>query len=164
MTNYVGAYAFNASLYLPTSLVQAEAPPGTPPPFVHQQPLPPGSPDEDLVLDDGDDTGGPNYAPQAQKAIFYKLSELNRPWGVPVFADGIWPEAHPSPTDAMPLDLENGFYNPIANQMGRMTTRRHGRLVNVSFFDGHVESLPIPQLWAQEWHKGWVTPKLPLLR
>jgi prepilin-type processing-associated H-X9-DG protein len=73
-------------------------------------------------------------------------------------------EAYPSPADAMPVDRENGYFDATNDQMGRMCMRRHDRLVNVSFFDGHAESIGIPQLWTLEWHKGWVTPKLPVMR
>ena len=99
-----------------------------------------------------------------QGAVFYRLADLNKPWAVPVFADSIWPEEYPSPGDVMPMDLENGFFNVTTDQMGRLTTVRHARLTNVSFMDGHAESIGLPQLWTLQWHPGWITPKLPGLR
>jgi len=166
--NYVGAYAFNAALYLPNKQVQsAEAGPAPPP--VHPRPLPPGYTDEDPDTTDVDDTTtgnntNPGFSAIPKNVVFYKLSELTRAWAVPVFADAIWSETYPSPGDALPIDLENGFYDPSVDQMGRMCTRRHARLVNVSFLDGHAESIGLPQLWTLEWHKGWITPKLPSVR
>jgi prepilin-type N-terminal cleavage/methylation domain-containing protein/prepilin-type processing-associated H-X9-DG protein len=176
---YVGAYAFNAALYLPNGGIQAEgSPPAagpTAPSFPgHPVPLPPGTADEDGNSNDADDTGvgynppspsGPTAPTSAPvKAVFFKLSDLNQPFAMPVFADAIWSETYPSPADAMPVDLENGFYNSYVDQMGRMTTRRHSRLVNVSFMDGHAESIGLPQLWTLQWHPGWITPKLPVVR
>ena len=180
--NFAGAYAFNSALYLPSPAVQTAAA-GPPPPAPsgpptgspgpHPWPLPPGVPDEDNDRGDMDDVTNlppspgppqpppPSFTPIPQKVVFYKLSELNKPFAVPVFADGIWPETYPLPGDVLPVDLENGFYHQTVDQMGRLTTRRHAKLVNVSFLDGHAESMRLPQLWTLEWHQGWVTPKLP---
>jgi prepilin-type processing-associated H-X9-DG protein len=29
---------------------------------------------------------------------------------------------------------------------------------NVSFMDGHVESVKLPDLWTLKWHRHWKTP------
>jgi hypothetical protein len=30
--------------------------------------------------------------------------------------------------------------------------------INVSFYDDHVEAVPLEGLWQLEWHQGWKTP------
>jgi prepilin-type processing-associated H-X9-DG protein len=37
-------------------------------------------------------------------------------------------------------------------------TRRLPGAINVSFFDGHVEMVPLENLWQLYWHKGYVPP------
>jgi prepilin-type processing-associated H-X9-DG protein len=35
--------------------------------------------------------------------------------------------------------------------------------VNILFFDGHVESVPLENLWSLYWHVGWSFPARPKL-
>jgi prepilin-type processing-associated H-X9-DG protein len=30
--------------------------------------------------------------------------------------------------------------------------------IDVSFYDGHVEAVPLEGLWQLEWHQGWKAP------
>ncbi len=141
-----GSYALNASLYLPTAAVKAAKPR-----------MPVLGPDEDPFPTDSDDlTGGPT------DATFYNLRAITP--GVPVFADAITAEVYPAPEDVIPMNLETGFWDSFYDQMGRMCINRHLKLVNVVFYDGHAESVPIPQLWTLKWNPQWITPKVPEMR
>jgi prepilin-type processing-associated H-X9-DG protein len=30
--------------------------------------------------------------------------------------------------------------------------------VNISFYDGHTELVPLPKLWRLNWHRDWELP------
>jgi len=140
-----GTYAFNYSLYSAGYRSQ------------------PSPIDEDAILDDADDqnglpmaSAGPAPLPGGPK--LYHLPIAARAATIPVFVDGIWPELGPSPGDPAPMDLEAGFYAPNQVQMDRVCIKRHGKAVNVSFYDGHVENLSLQKLWTLNWNQDWRTP------
>jgi len=100
----------------------------------------------------------------------------------PMFADGIidtaWPEAIDPPAANLYLGgLASWNPNPEADypQMGIMTIPRHGSrpawlprkwprsqplpgAVNVSFFDGHEQSVKLDGLWQLYWHRDYIPP------
>jgi len=145
-----GSYAFNTYLY--GSAVAEPVPPGW---------------DEDNTFLDPDDANGPHggiatipMSPNAPRR--YTLPLTRSAASVPVFADGIYWEAAPLPTDSAPVDLENGFYgssSAVSYEMCRVCIRRHAKTVNVSFFDGHAENISLQQLWTLNWNRDWVIPK-----
>jgi prepilin-type processing-associated H-X9-DG protein/prepilin-type N-terminal cleavage/methylation domain-containing protein len=116
-------------------------------------------PDEDTNLTDSDDTG----------MLFGDVTVASMPLGgrilnwersatdVPTFADGIWSEARPSPTDPAPSNLQTGSWS-ATDQMGRVCIVRHGKTVNVAFFDGHAENIALQKLWTLNWKPGWKAP------
>jgi len=109
---------------------------------------------------------------------FFNESAITSPALTPTFADGIWPSvvAGLGFYDGPPFDL-----NREGSQLGQKNTpggfqavliARHGshprpaphswpadqRLpgaINVSFFDGHVQSVKLYNLWQLKWHKNW---------
>jgi len=110
-----------------------------------------------------------------QDWVWIKQSEIQHPAKTPIFADGVsfwwcWPKE----TDLPAFNLQTG--GPFAQLgMNVLTIPRHGshsssittnqpptaRLpgsINVSFYDGHVEAVPLERLWQLEWHQGWKTP------
>jgi len=131
---YTGAYAFNTYLYL--LLV-----------------------DEDGITTDADDTGlvFSDAAPDA-----YKMPIFDDNSAIPTFVDGIWFDAAPRPKDALPRDLDSGFYSEgSTEQMGRVAIRRLGKAVNVAFLDGHAETVALQRLWRLKWNTTWVNPNIP---
>ncbi len=76
---------------------------------------------------------------------------------VPVFFDAIWVDAWPQDTDTVPvnfnLDRGSGGADPAFNHIHRLLIRRHKGTSNVSFLDGHVESVELEQLWSLKWHR-----------
>lgn len=77
----------------------------------------------------------------------------------PVFADAIWVGSWPESRDRMPRNWDGkgygsgGYPHRKGYFMGRFVVDRHSGQTNVSFADGHVESLGIPKLWSLRWHK-----------
>ena len=111
-------------------------------------------------------------------AEYYYLKDIaiHHPTTTPVFVDGIWPDAWPTPDDAAPSDLIQ--LNPTQEQSGGMhvmTIARHGLApssadsdvdtgnplpgsVNVGLFDGHVESSKLDNLWLYTWSVNYSVP------
>jgi prepilin-type N-terminal cleavage/methylation domain-containing protein/prepilin-type processing-associated H-X9-DG protein len=170
-----GAYTFNGWLFGPNRdpLIASPAPPSVP----WSPPLP--GQDEDSNPSDADDTGpppspppgAPVAAPDPAAPVFatspyYFMATLenNVQARIPVFADATWSEAWPLEKDPVPLDLNRGWGNFAGDDLGRVCIARHFKAVNVSFFDGHAETVKLPQLWTLAWHPYWQTPTpLPII-
>ena len=68
---------------------------------------------------------------------------------VPIFADSSWVDTWPLHTD-QPGNLVSGD----TQMMTRVCLKRHSkRICNVSFVDGHAESVLLPNLWKLKWSK-----------
>jgi prepilin-type processing-associated H-X9-DG protein len=106
---------------------------------------------------------------------FMKDSEIKYPAGTPLFADGVWLDCWPTVDDPPAKDLYGGYHGTgFDGEIGRMTIPRHGngsaakaprnfnpkeRLpgsINLAFFDGHVESSKLENLWNFYWNKTWI--------
>ena len=174
-----GAFAFNGWLYLPLATFTPGTPgnPGTQPRTII------GSDDEeDDDPDDGNDNGEegaddnviavipgtPATPPTPPRVgvipdadLYYKLRSMKRTALVPVFADAVWSDTFPHETDAPPTNLQTGVASAAVASTGPLALTciaRHDRSVNVSYFDGHTENVPLDKLWTQEWHLDWKTP------
>jgi prepilin-type N-terminal cleavage/methylation domain-containing protein/prepilin-type processing-associated H-X9-DG protein len=117
----------------------------------------------------GNDDGQPDW-------VWTKESQIQHTAKTPVFADGIiFYRCWPSEDDMAAFNLQNGQAPYFWWGMNIMTIPRHGShpsyvttnqppnaklpgAINISFYDGHVEMVPLEQLWQQEWHQGWKTP------
>ena len=82
---------------------------------------------------------------------------------IPVFADSTWVDGWPRAEDPTPPNLATGDYDrqgsnksPDENMLGRFTIARHERKTNVSFIDGHAETIPLERLKRLKWHQGFV--------
>ncbi len=127
-----GAYGYNGWLYDPVRLELPE-----------KNVKKPGN---DLDVDN------PN-----RKGFWTKTTVTLKRAQIPVFFDAIWTESLPEPTDTV-VDLYIGSYTGDANQMGRVAIDRHKKQIDVSFLDGHSETVDIPKLWTLDWNAQWVTP------
>jgi prepilin-type N-terminal cleavage/methylation domain-containing protein/prepilin-type processing-associated H-X9-DG protein len=124
-----------------------------------------------------------NYSMTVPQFRFEKESNVAQSAFTPVFADGIWVDAWPFEQDSAsgwnPCDLYDGTLresDPIGGGMGRFGIARHGsaaprsapqnlspgsRLpgaINMGLFDGHVELVPLQNMWNYYWHYGWQPP------
>ncbi|HOY60155.1 MAG TPA: type II secretion system protein [Verrucomicrobiota bacterium] len=96
------------------------------------------------------------------------------PSTTPVIADSNWIDTWPQPSDPPARNLYTG--DDYAGAMVRLTLPRHGGAppwpknqqfnpkndlpgaINLSYVDGHADSVRLERLWSLDWHKGWVTP------
>jgi prepilin-type N-terminal cleavage/methylation domain-containing protein/prepilin-type processing-associated H-X9-DG protein len=114
----------------------------------------------------------------ASSQYYEKETAISSAATTPFFADSIWVDTGPTPTDLMgsPADLYDGSDN---SGMMRLAIARHGvtsassaprRLTiesghpppallpgrnNVGFADGHVETVKLNSLWSLTWYNGW---------
>jgi prepilin-type N-terminal cleavage/methylation domain-containing protein/prepilin-type processing-associated H-X9-DG protein len=108
---------------------------------------------------------------QAEYA-FRTDSDVRYPADSPAFGDGVSPASPFVNTfDLPPTDLRRGDVDGI----GTFAIPRHGSrprelpdtfspdaklpgAINVAFFDGHVQMVPLEHLWNLRWHKRWEAP------
>ncbi len=79
---------------------------------------------------------------------------------VPLIAEGIWPDAWPTPLDPVPnpVNLQTGYMSYGPPHMGRILIARHLGSENLAYFDGHAEHLNnLRELWNRPWYNGWNT-------
>jgi prepilin-type N-terminal cleavage/methylation domain-containing protein len=116
---------------------------------------------------------------------FRGASQVQHASQTPLFADATWSSVHPQPTDRPSKDLYNGgktyasdtqmAYNPI-DDMALLTIARHGNraasaaprnvdtsqrlpgMIDMALFDGHVEKVPLENLWNYYWSADWQIP------
>jgi prepilin-type N-terminal cleavage/methylation domain-containing protein/prepilin-type processing-associated H-X9-DG protein len=118
----------------------------------------------------------PSYLFQSQTAIRWPVQ-------TPMFCDGVWLNLDPLNNDAPP----SNFYQPVTSSqlatlegMQRVCIARHGGVsagsaprnvpppvspnpplpgrIDMSFVDGHVESVLTQNLWNYYWHMNWTPP------
>jgi prepilin-type N-terminal cleavage/methylation domain-containing protein len=122
---------------------------------------------------------------------FAKEGQVIQPSQTPVFGDCMWCDApFPTPSDPAPLSANHqtrdyysgatGLVPANSNDgLGRFCLARHGSTsggsalshwakgtrppgaINLSFFDTHVETVPIANLWNLPWSRDWVPPANP---
>ncbi len=103
------------------------------------------------------------YAGSYQNNLFGRRTAVRSPSQTPFVLDAVWPDGWPRSTNTLPAnynydlgaqDITHG--NADNNyMMGRYVTNRHGSVTNVIFVDGQVKSVPLQELWALSWHKGY---------
>ena len=103
--------------------------------------------------------------PAPEPSLFWNWPiPSNREGTVPVVGDCVWTFSWPNVTDQAPatrLALETGPGNVRTDQMQRWCISRHGRAVNIVFFDGHGETVLLPNLWVLNWNSQWTpTPQI----
>jgi prepilin-type N-terminal cleavage/methylation domain-containing protein/prepilin-type processing-associated H-X9-DG protein len=113
---------------------------------------------------------------------FRKDSLARHPVETPLFADGIWADAWPTPTDSPraggSCNLQTGYQTGTTGGQGldRYLIARHGphRVnppptswntaqplpggINMVFLDGHVEAVSLERLWSLYWNNDWQIP------
>jgi len=119
--------------------------------------------------------GEPDAA--AERLLFSSLGSVEPMSLTPALCESIWPFVFPRATDAPATDLATGTC-PSGSENVRLqyvAIPRHGsrpsslprvwprsvRLpgaISVSFFDGHVEQVPLERLWQLNWHREYQVP------
>jgi len=124
-------------------------------------------------------TDGPPWCDP--RNLFQSDSDVHYPTKTPFFADAVWVDAWPLPTDRPASNLFDFVMLPRGG-LQRIAIPRHAcspavaaktldlrttlpGAVNAAFVDNHVEAVRLENLWGLYWHKNWVPPgKRPGLR
>ena len=116
-------------------------------------------------------------APEPRKFGFIREQDIQRPSLTPLFAEavyvwGVWPRA----VDRPATDLQTGKQGDrYASGMSLLTIPRHGSrpsgvsrehpassvlpgAINLSFYDGHAETVRLERLWQLQWHRDYQPP------
>lgn len=120
----------------------------------------------DSVLFGSPSPATPSANNQARYQSWLWVPPMKRATEIPVIFDGTWPTAWPKEED--PVTGVPSIYDPagngtlsIGNNWRRLLIARHYQAINVGFFDGHVSTIPLPELWKLQWHTGWDLKFLP---
>jgi len=110
---------------------------------------------------------------------FVTASDVITPVGkTPLFADALWCDGFPKMSDTRSPDLYTLTWSQMNSDNGtglwRFCIARHGNVpssgatrnqatntpmlgaINVVFYDGHGELVPLESLWSLYWSKSWV--------
>jgi len=124
-----------------------------------------GGDDNSLLANAG--TGaqnGPHNLPwdtNRAKESLWQLPAVGPAAEIPTFSDSNWVDGWPHESDRIPdpgFTLMTGQKSG-AEAMRRLYLSRHGSAkINVSFLDGHAETVEVRNLWTLKWHRRWSTP------
>lgn len=91
------------------------------------------------------------------------LGAARRPSEVPLMVDSMWRGAGPHflSANAHAPPASNGEWRGEEFEMMHFALDRHNRGVNVLYFDGHVEHVPMKRLWRLQWHRYTMNSQLP---
>jgi prepilin-type N-terminal cleavage/methylation domain-containing protein/prepilin-type processing-associated H-X9-DG protein len=120
---------------------------------------------------------------------YMKDNAVRHPTQTPLFTDGIWPDCWPEPADSYCSNLQTGDQGGASSTSGgvgggpqgmeRICIARHGPQyvstpptsvnglqrwpggINIGFYDGHVESVSLNNLWTFYWSTDpkWPAPR-----
>jgi prepilin-type N-terminal cleavage/methylation domain-containing protein/prepilin-type processing-associated H-X9-DG protein len=83
----------------------------------------------------------------------WRKFDVPQPSNTPLFADAMWRGGGPTPADVPPAF--NGQWNGAEAEMQHFAMARHGKGVNVLFFDGSVRYERAKDLWSLYWNNHY---------
>ena len=88
---------------------------------------------------------------------FWKTTNVNGQYRIPVFGDSTWHDAWPRATDTPPnFPLDFGWGNQgTTNEMNHFCIDRHNGWTNMLFMDWSVRPVGLKELWTLEWHRDY---------
>jgi prepilin-type N-terminal cleavage/methylation domain-containing protein/prepilin-type processing-associated H-X9-DG protein len=88
-----------------------------------------------------------------------KYDAVTQPSVTPLFLDSMWRGGGPSPTDTPPSfngeDTAFSGAGPFNGEMEFFAIKRHGKGVNVLFFDSSVRNVRAKDLWGLPWNRQY---------
>ena len=82
-----------------------------------------------------------------------KITAPPRPTDTPLFGDAMWRGGGPHHTDARPAF--NGQWSGYDEESKHFAIQRHGKGIQLTFFDGSVRSKRLRELWSLPWNKEY---------
>ncbi len=93
-----------------------------------------------------------------KKEEFWKTTDVEGAYRIPVFGDATWHDAWPRATDqpiAMPWDFGGGSTG-TSGEMNHFCLDRHNGWTNMLFMDWSVRTVGLKELWTLEWHREYI--------
>jgi prepilin-type processing-associated H-X9-DG protein len=85
----------------------------------------------------------------------WRRFDAPQPTTVPLFADSMWRGGGPYATDPPPAF--NGEWLGAGAEMHHFAIKRHGKGVNLLFFDTSARRVRVRELWTLQWHRNFDT-------
>jgi hypothetical protein len=93
------------------------------------------------------------YSEEEFRIYFWTTIRSKNPDAIPLIIDMLWREAYVLSSD-LPADHELAFeLEEGESQIQRMLLTRHGKAVNMVLMAGHVEKVPLEEMWKFRWSK-----------
>lgn len=83
----------------------------------------------------------------------WRTFDVDQPSITPLHADAMWRGGGPHHTETPPSF--NGAWTGYGKELHHFAIKRHGKGINLAFFDGSASSLPVKKLWEIPWHKAF---------
>lgn len=83
--------------------------------------------------------------------LFFGKTTVRMAYNVPLIAPGVWRSGYPDSVDNA---------STSGDHLRRFVFIRHGDRNNISFIDGHVERVYLPDMGLLKWHREWVSKEL----
>jgi prepilin-type processing-associated H-X9-DG protein len=99
------------------------------------------------------DPGDEDIQGRAAGLHWRKYSTPPQPSDTPLFLDSSWRGGGPSESDSPPNF--NGEWTGLTPEMHDFAMLRHGKGVNILYFDSSVRYTRANHLWQLPWHKDW---------
>ena len=88
--------------------------------------------------------------------IPFTKTKSNTPTFFDCFRFDAWPEDDSTaPTPLQTKTGEHAVNGSTTYSMHRVAVDRHGKAIDVSFADGHVEKVPLEELWGLKWNRAF---------
>jgi prepilin-type processing-associated H-X9-DG protein len=90
---------------------------------------------------------------------YWGANNVGRASDVPLMADAMWRGGGPSfyQTSKHQRPQVNGEWVSVDQDMMHFAMKRHGKGINVNFFDGSTRPVKIRKLWSLPWHRTFDT-------
>lgn len=89
--------------------------------------------------------------------LFLGKTTVRMAYNVPLIVPSVWRSGYPGSAANANFTTDPGQYS---DHIGRFVFIRHGDRNNVSFIDGHVERVYLPEMGLLKWNRKWVPKEL----
>jgi len=88
-----------------------------------------------------------------------RLSSGTHPSIIPIMGDSMWrgggPTHNNSPANSGTRPTSNGEWNGSGYEFNHFEMKRHGKGINLNFFDGSARTVSVKGLWELKWNRNF---------
>ena len=93
----------------------------------------------------------------SNEALFFGKTTESMAFKIPLFAPDIWRSGYPASSASVGFTSTPGVYSDM---LGRFVFKRHDDRNNITFLDGHVERVYLPEMGLLKWNREWESREL----